>query len=248
MKTGIVIQARKGSTRLPNKMVLPFDQEKGVMEIILEKLIQHYKNFPIILATTDLPQDDELEEIAIKHGIHCLRGSENDVLERFIETGEKWKLDNIIRVCADNPFLDMPHIAQLINEINTSDKDYVSFKNNHDTPVIQTHLGLFTEAVKLSSLKKVQEKTKDKHYREHVTNYIYEHPDMFEIKLMNLPPVFKETENIRLTLDSPTDFQLEKELYKKYKHLDTETLIELLKKEKSIQEKMKDEIMKNKKG
>ena len=246
-KTGIIIQARKGSTRLPGKMLLPFDGDKNVLEILLEKLKDHYSSYPIILATTTAPQDDKLAEIARNKKLIVFRGNEENVLSRFVEAGEKYQLDNIIRVCADNPFLDMPHIQKLIDEIENSDYDYVSYQNEEGLPVIKTHLGLFTEAAKLQSLKKIQKATDKPLYFEHVTNYIYENPDNFKVNLLNLPEYFKQTKNIRLTLDTASDFEMEKKLYKKYGHLETRELIKKIKQEKDLLEKMKSEIDKNRK-
>ncbi len=245
MKTGIVIQARKGSTRLPGKMVLPFYKGKNLLEILLEKIKSNYSHYPIILATTVNNEDDELEEIAQKKNIPVFRGSEQNVLDRFIKTGEKYKLDNIIRVCADNPFLDMPHIQTLINQIEKGQEDYVSFKNEEEIPVIKTHLGLFTEAVKLKSLKRTQKLTSNPLYLEHVTNFIYENEKKFDLNLLNLPPYFNNTQQIRLTLDTQEDFELEKKLYNQYSLLSTEDLIKHIKKQKDLLERMEKEISKN---
>jgi len=247
MKTGIIIQARKGSTRLPNKMVLPFDGDKNVLEILLDKLKEYYPSYPIILATTTAPQDDELAEIARNKKLFVFRGDKKNVLSRFVEAGEKYQLDNIIRVCADNPFLDMPHIQELIDLIEQGEADYVSYQNQDGLPVIKTHLGLFTEAVKLKSLKRIQKDTDEPQYFEHVTNYIYENSEEFKVSLINLPNYFKQTKNIRLTLDTASDFEMEKSLYKKYEHLNTRELIERIKQDKYLLKKMKREIEKNQK-
>ncbi|MDB4710952.1 hypothetical protein OAF16_04405, partial [Flavobacteriales bacterium] len=105
-ETGIIIQARTGSTRLPNKIILPFYKEKGILELIVER-INKYTDIPIVVATTKNPKDDAIVKIASKNGVGCYRGSENNVLSRFIETAKKNNFKNIIRICADNPFLDI---------------------------------------------------------------------------------------------------------------------------------------------
>jgi spore coat polysaccharide biosynthesis protein SpsF len=243
MKTGIVIQARKGATRLPNKMVLPFYQDKGVLELLIKKIKKQYPNTIIVLATTDNKADDELEQIALENEIQCYRGDENNVLSRFIEVGEQYHLKNIIRVCADNPFLDVLHIQELTSKIEEGKYDYVSYKNNKGTPVIKTHLGLFTEAASLNALKSIAKNTDKKLYLEHVTNYLYTHD--YEIKLLDLPEYFNNTDSIRLTLDTLEDFQLEKALYSKLKDASTKELIEYIKHDKNIIGKMKEQIIKN---
>ena len=243
-RTGIVIQARKGSTRLPNKMVLPFYKDLNVLDIVIDKLKKQYADTLIVLATTINSIDDELVEIAKKHNIDCYRGSENNVLSRFIEVGEKYNLEYLVRVCADNPFLDVAHIQVLIDTIETENFDYVSYKNSQGVPTIKTHLGLFTEAVTLSTLKTIPDKTNKSIYFEHVTNYVYEH-DNYKLGLICLPKYFDKTENIRLTLDTQDDFDLEKMLFTKLQHYATKDLIHYIKSEPNLLTKMQEQIIQN---
>ena len=80
-KIGIIIQARTGSTRLPNKMILPFYNEKGVLELLIERIKNRLSEIEIIVATTSLEKDNRIEEIADKTKVTCFRGDENDVLK-----------------------------------------------------------------------------------------------------------------------------------------------------------------------
>lgn len=243
--TGIIIQARKGSTRLSNKMVLPFYNEQGVLDIVIRKIKNKYPEQIIILATTDNKVDDELIDIANKNKIEYYRGDEHNVLSRFIEISDKYEFENIIRVCADNPFLDVDHISILINEIENTEYDYVSYKTNNGLPVIKSHLGLFTEAVKSLTLKEIPDLTKDSFYFEHVTNYIYE--NSYNIQLLELPTFFSETEGIRLTLDTSEDFLLEKDLYRKTLNYSTKKLIKYIKLNTNLTKQMTAQIKLNQK-
>jgi len=241
--TGIIIQARKGSKRLPNKMVLPFFKEKGIFELLLIKLKSKYPNLKIVLATTQLSQDDELVLIAKKYDVLVYRGSENNVLSRFICAAKKYDLINIIRVCSDNPFLDVNHIKDLIFNIESdSSIDYVSYKTGNNIPVIKSHLGLFSEAVKLSTLIKITSFTENLVYLEHVTNYIYEHNELFNQIWLSLPKYMNNTESIRLTLDTNNDFNYEKELYEKVRNFSTKEIIENILKNDKLLKTMNSEI------
>lgn len=223
-------------------MVLPFYKGKGVLELLLEKLIKEFPKEQIVLATTVNINDDELVEIANSFKINIYRGSESNVLSRFIEASESFGFTNIIRICADNPFLNIPHIHTLINKIEIGLWDYVSYKTDNGLPTIKSHLGLFTEAVTLKALKRVNEKTKRSLYLEHVTNYIYEYRNDFTIQLLELPLYINDTESIRLTLDTVEDFELEKKLFRNTNYLSTENLIEHLKKNKFILKRMANQI------
>jgi spore coat polysaccharide biosynthesis protein SpsF len=212
-KTAIILQARTGSTRLPGKAVLPFFEGKGIFQIILENLKTKFPAEKIILATTEKSADDQLVEIANSEGILVFRGNEADVLDRFVGAAKKYDAENIIRVCADNPFLLPGAVQTLIDASEKTGADYVSFSTEDGTPVIRSHWGLFAEAVKRDALERVVASTDLPLYHEHVTNYIYEHPGDFKVNLIRLPEIFNGKSNYRFTLDTPADFELLRDLY-----------------------------------
>ncbi|MBG15664.1 MAG: glycosyl transferase family 2 [Crocinitomicaceae bacterium] len=208
MKTGIIIQARTGSTRLPNKVTIPFYKNKGILELIVER-IKESSNLPIVIATTTNPLDNKIFKLAAKKNISCYRGSENNVLDRFIKAAEKFNLSNIIRVCSDNPFIDIEDINVLSNENNFF--DYSCFCINN-SPSIISHLGFWAEKVSLKALKKIKNKTRKQFYLEHVTNYIYNNPENFKINKLEIENQFK-VNNVRLTLDTIEDFKIQKKIF-----------------------------------
>lgn len=214
-KVGIIVQARTGSTRLPQKMTKPFGS-KSLMEIILSKIPNKYTT---ILATTTEESDNALAEIAGQEGIKVFRGSESDVLERFIGAAEENNLGIIVRVCADNPFLNIELMEELIHAYNG--EDYLSFAYKDGTPTILGHLGIFCEVTSLDTLKKVKAETDDPFYHEHVTNYIYKHPDEFKIQWLSLPEKLINIDGIRLTVDTAKDFELTESLYKEFGDVNT---------------------------
>ena len=99
MKDGIIIQARTGSTRLHNKILLPFYGKQRIIDILIGNIKQACAGKTIVLATTDRPQDDILEEVAREAGICCYRGDENNVLDRFIQAAAEFNLDRFILFC-----------------------------------------------------------------------------------------------------------------------------------------------------
>lgn len=213
-KTGIVLQARSGSKRLPGKMLLPFHQKKTLLELMVEKLLQSglRAGIPVIVATSSVAVDDGIESVAKKCGADVFRGSEEDVLERFIGAAYAFGLDGIIRVCGDNPFLLSGDLDRLIEKFRALKPDYMSFRI-HGRPSILTHLGLWAEAVKVSALERVKSETKDAFFHEHVTNYIYTHEDTFNIEwILNNDDRFV-MDRIRLTIDTQDDFQLAAIIY-----------------------------------
>lgn len=212
---GIIIQARTGSTRLPNKMVLPFYQDSGVLELIVNKIKRSINEYPIVIATTTNPNDDAIVEIANKCSVSYFRGSENNVLSRFIECSNKNNFNKIIRICADNPFIDIEGLKQLINEFDKSDVDYCSYKTSKGIPSILTHFGFWCEAVTLSALETTSKLTNDSLYLEHVTNFIYTNPNLFKLSFLPIVEKVEQREDVRMTLDTEQDFNLLKTIYSK---------------------------------
>lgn len=248
MKQAIIIQARTGSTRLPQKMIKPFFEGKSLIELILEKLVGLQK-CSVVLATSDLKRDDILADFAKKAGAEVYRGDEDDVLKRFIKAAESIGAEQIIRVCADNPFLSKEYIVDLLKKMADSNSEYVSYAFPDGTPTIKSHIGLFAEGMTLEALKKVANLTKEKLYREHVTNYIYAHRDIFNVQLFPLPEHLKNKTKLRFTLDTEVDFTLLSKLYKKahLENFDLKQLIEFVESERSILDVMRAEVEKNSK-
>lgn len=211
MKTAFLVQARMGSTRLPQKVLLPFYNNNCILELLVNKLSQ-IANTKIIIATSVSSENDVIEQFCKEHSVICFRGEENDVLKRFIDAAEANGVERIIRICSDNPFLELNSIKKLVEVGNKSDAEYISF-NIDGFPSIKTHFGFWTEYVSLDALKKVQRLTDEKLYHEHVTNYIYSNPAIFKVEWIEGPSCLKGRSNIRLTIDTLEDFANAQNVY-----------------------------------
>ena len=209
----VILQARLGSTRLPGKMLMPFSGQAPLLEVIIRRLKEGLPEYSIIVATTTSVKDVRITEVAKHLGVESFQGDENDVLQRFIDTAERSGATTIVRVCADNPFLLPEYIEQLISSFNPEELDYLSFAFKDGTPVIKSHIGLFTEVVTLNALRKVKKLTNEPLYLEHVTNYIYSHPKEFKIEFLPVPDVVRDRQDIRLTVDTLNDFEVARSIY-----------------------------------
>lgn len=209
---GIILQARMGSTRMPKKILKPFYNGNSIIDIIVERASQ-LSGVRVIVATTTSPVDDPLVAHLKARHIAYYRGSESDVLGRYIETAKYYGVAKVIRVCADNPFLDIKALEVLVEYARQSSQDYLSFCVA-GIPTIKTHYGFWAEYASLECLERVAGLTTESLYHEHVTNYIYTHPEEFSIQwlqlsyeklLLNLP--------LRLTIDTEADFDLASTIY-----------------------------------
>lgn len=204
MNIGIITQARLGSTRLPGKIIMPFYGNQTIIDILMNKLHQATTS-KVVVATTINPDNDLLAEHLRVKGELIFRGSENDVLDRFIKASEEYHIDGIIRICSDNPFIDPDGIKTLINKAKDSDADYIGFRINH-MPSIKTHFGFWGEFVTLDALKRVAVSTDEKSAHEHVTIHIYTHPEEYRCEWIDCPDFIQGRDNIRLTVDTQEDF------------------------------------------
>lgn len=246
---GIILQARTGSTRMPEKVILPFYQEQSILDLLLEKVKK--LGVPAILATTINPSDDRICVLAEKHEVPVFRGSENDVLDRFIQAARQFGFSKVIRVCADNPFLDLAGMKTLIAEFEKSDADYLGFQLAGNIPSILTHFGFWTEAVRLEALEKAQQLTSEKLYHEHVTNFIYGNPTLFDVQFIPADPLVFSRTDIRMTLDTPEDFEIQQKIFatisKENPNFGIPEIVSWLDRHPEILELMKREILKNQK-
>jgi spore coat polysaccharide biosynthesis protein SpsF len=198
---GAVIQARMQSTRLPGKILMPLPAQDGkpLLQWVVDSLKECKLIDKIILATSLNPENDILEEFAETNYIYFFRGSENDVLSRFVEVTEIHKLETIVRITGDNPILDSSLLDQLIS--------HHLFNDNDCTYSTDLPLGMNLEIVKAELLKgitKNDDATPED--REHVTYYIKRTGKYKTDKQALLSTSL--IDKIRLTVDYPADYAL----------------------------------------
>lgn len=210
---GVIVQARNSSSRLVGKMTMPFYEGKTILELILINLINGLKRIPVIVATTNNKTDDSIAITVKKMNLQVYRGEEYNVLNRILNVAVIHGIDNIIRVCADNPFLNIESISDLIACHKKHPIDYTSYLVGDKKPAILSHFGFYAEIVPRTTLEKVATKTSDSLYQEHVTNYIYTHPTDFELSFLKAPSYIYGRNDIRLTVDTIQDFELTQSLY-----------------------------------
>lgn len=249
MNQGIIIQARLGSTRLPHKILREFYNGATLLEIVVNNL-QKVPNTKLVVATSVNPNNDELVAFLKERRIDVFRGSEDDVLSRFIGAAEKYDIDGIVRICSDNPFLDWHGVEALVEKAKSSKADYVGYRINK-TPSIKTHFGFWGEYVTLAALKRVAANTDEKPAHEHVTIHIYTHPDEYKCEWIECPKFLQGRNDIRLTVDNPEDFENAQKafsfLYERNPNFGLEDVVEYIDSHSDIRESMKTMIENNQK-
>jgi spore coat polysaccharide biosynthesis protein SpsF len=204
----IIIQARTGSTRLPNKIFKPLAGEPVLWHVY--NRVKHSSLISqIVVATTDLPEDDAVEKFCIENNISNFRGSSENVLSRYYYAAKRYNAEIIIRITADCPVIDpviLDKIITAFKDANKNDKlDYMS------NSIIRTFpRGLDAEIFSMEVLDKTFNEATQKYELEHVTPYIYQHPEIFAIKNFGND---KNYSQYRWTVDTKEDYELLCKIY-----------------------------------
>ena len=206
MKTVAIVQARMTSTRLPGKIMRPV-LGKPLLELLVERLKRAKGVDDVVIATTTNSDDDQVESLTQRLGIGCFRGSENDVLDRVLRAAQAFDVDVIVEITGDCPLIDFQVIDKLLDIYHANDYDYVANVLKRTYP-----RGLDTQVFATAVLEEVARLTNDPVDHEHVSLYIYEHPERF--KLHNVESGLPEEYwDLRLTVDTPDDFELIRRIY-----------------------------------
>jgi spore coat polysaccharide biosynthesis protein SpsF len=197
MQIGIIIQARLNSTRFPNK-VLATLFDKTVIEEIIDRAKQVQHSSVIVVATSDEESDDDLVRfLETKTDVVIFRGSEENVLSRYVAVAENLKLDHVVRLTGDNPCIDAKIIDDTIENHLAGEFDY--------SYTVGYPLGMNVEIVASSALFAAAKDGQTQADKEHVTFFIRNNPQRFKLNFINanLP---SEIEALRLTFDTPQDY------------------------------------------
>lgn len=195
---GVIIQARMGSARLPGKILMPVG-DKLLLDHILGRLTGLKHPVMIVVATSDSEADNVVEEHCRNKKILLFRGDEKDVLERYYSCASQYKLDPVVRLTGDNPFVDIEELDRLIDLFIQDKLDYAqSFSK---LPV-----GVGAEIFSFKTLKKCYLEGKEPHHREHVNEYIIENKEAFRCGVLKVPDS-KNHPEVRLTIDTLEDYK-----------------------------------------
>ena len=197
MLVGAIVQARVGSIRLPGKVLQPFPQG-SILELILQKLLwwsSLNRGRSVSVATTRAPADGAIEELAETLLVEVVKGDESDVLGRVARAAEACRCDVVVRVTADNPFLDIGLLERTLNLFFSEAADYAF--------VTGAPIGVAAEVISASSLRTAAREASGDYDREHVTPYI-RRKGKFRHAWLNLEP---DLSCYNLSVDTKKQFE-----------------------------------------
>ena len=195
---GLVVQARMGSARLPGKVLRPVG-DLPLLGHVVGRLSQLTQPWPVVVATSTNVRDDTLAAWCRRAGVVTFRGSEHDVLGRYVQCARASDFQHVVRLTADNPFTDIHELERLLKFHLASGYDYT-----HSFGMMP--LGVGTEIITRAALERSHIEGREPHHREHVNEYIQEHPELFRIGVLDIP-IGKHAPDLRLTVDTEEDWR-----------------------------------------
>jgi len=206
MKTIVIIQARMGSSRLPGKILRPLG-DVDVLRYDIARCCAIKGVNEVIVATSTLKQDDAIANWCEHQQVAYFRGSEEDVLDRYVQCANQYKPDYVMRVTSDCPFVDYEMASEIVELIQKERKDIVLIDG-------QLPRGLAVELISYKALLYIHKVGLESRHREHVTYYAYEFAEEFE-SVTYKAPANRIAPELRITLDTVEDYKL---IYEVAKH------------------------------
>jgi len=212
MSVVCIVQARMGSTRLAGK-VTQLILGKPMLWWVMHRLQQARLIDQVVVATTTESQDDALVDLCDQHRWLVFRGSELDVLDRYYQAARHYQADSVVRITSDCPLI-APAVTDLVIAAYLShapQPDYVSNTLQRTYP-----RGLDTEVFSFAALETAWN-TDTSSWREHVTPFLYQNPDRFQLQSVMNSADFSL---LRWTVDTPEDLTLVRTVYEYFGHGD----------------------------
>jgi len=194
-----ITQSRMGSTRLPGK-VLKKVNDKTLLDYQLDSLQKSKLLTQVVVATTTESSDDAIVQFCEKRDQAYFRGSESNVLERYYLAAKKYKADVVVRITSDCPMIDVEIVDHVIQQFINNKVDYASNSLERTYP-----RGMDTEVFTMKALEMAYSGATEQKEFEHVTPYIYFHPQLF--KILSIKNDINHSK-YRWTVDTDEDFKL----------------------------------------
>lgn len=208
MKVVTIIQARTSSNRLRNKVLMDING-KSLLNRVIDQTLKIKKSDSVWVATSTDPSDEGIELVCQARGTKCFRGSLDNVRSRFYEIAKEEKVDIIVRVTADNPFIEPEYADQMIECLEQNQHiDYVRMKK------VSILDGTGSEVFTMNAFEQAVQQFQTPSDTEHVTASL-----IVNFKIAELEPdnnILKANHPYFLGVDTMEDYLTSVKLFQKY--------------------------------
>lgn len=209
MRILVIMQARMGSSRFPNKVMLPV-AGKPILLRQAERIGHAQTPFEFVVATTTTTSDQPIRDLCEREGLACFSGHPMDLLDRHYQAALEYKSDAVVKIPSDCPLIDPAIIDKVMRYYldHCGEYDYVS--NLHPATYPD---GNDVEVMSFAALEMAWNFAGKDFEREHTTPYLWERPDEFRIGNVEWESGLDYSLSHRFTLDYPEDYAFIKAVY-----------------------------------
>ena len=207
MSVVAIIQARKGSTRFPDKILSQING-MSLLEILLQRLKKSKMIDKIVVAIPNNKENRILNEYVISNEVSVFEGDEENLLDRFYKASLKFNASTIVRITSDCPLIDYEIIDKVINLYN---KESAEFASNTNPPTFPD--GMDVEVCSFNALQTAWKNASSSFHKEHVMPYIIESKNFKTVNLANRV----DLSDLRLTVDEKEDLTVIKNIFNHFR-------------------------------
>ena len=195
-----ILQARMSSTRLPGKVLRPI-LGRPMMGWQIDRIRRSTTIDKLVVATSLEASDNAIQAFCDTNDVPCYRGALHDVLARFHEAVEAFgPAEHVVRLTGDCPLIDWTIIDAAVALHRSEGSDLAGNGINRTFPD-----GLDVEVMTYSALDRAHREATNTEHREHMTQYIYHHPEKFRLAHLTQTP---DLAALRWTVDTIADFEM----------------------------------------
>jgi spore coat polysaccharide biosynthesis protein SpsF len=209
MKTLIVVQARTGSTRLPNKVMMPL-AGKPLLVRMLERVQAATVPFELVVATTTESKDDVIRQLCKQAGVKCFSGHPTDLLDRHYQVALQEKADAVVKIPSDCPLID-PAVIDKVLTVFFENQEKIDFVSNLHPATYPD--GNDVEVMTMAALEAAWREATLELERQHTTPFIWEQPERFRLRNVAWETGLNYSMSHRFTIDYLEDYEFIKAVY-----------------------------------
>ncbi len=209
MKLLIIVQARMGSSRLPNKILMPL-AGKPLLQRQVERIQAATAPFELIVATTTDRSDEPVRDLCKHINVKCFSGHPTDLLDRHFQAAVQEKADAVVKIPSDCPLIDPDIIDRVLNMFLLVHQ-HIDFVSNLHPPTYPD--GNDVEVMPMNILETAWREAKKDFEREHTTPFIWEQPERFRLMNVAWETGWNYSMSHRFTIDYQEDYEFIKAVY-----------------------------------
>ncbi|MGI4833416.1 MAG: cytidylyltransferase domain-containing protein [Janthinobacterium lividum] len=205
-----LIQARRGSSRLPDKVSLNLCGQPLLVRQV-ERVQRAALAGRVAVITTDEASDDALADLCQAHGIEVFRGSALDLLDRHYQAARHFgETEAVVKIPSDCPLIDPAVIDRVLGVFVATKGQYDFVSNLHPATYPD---GNDVEVMTLGALETAWREARRPLEREHTTPFFWENPQRFRLANVAWETDLNYSMSHRFTIDYPADYEFIKAVY-----------------------------------